>query len=41
MVGMSAIVRQLKREGDRAEKQLKAMDAALTAFATIYQIANP
>ena len=38
MAGVSSIVRQLKKERDRVEKQLKGLDAALTAFAGVYRM---
>ncbi len=36
MVDVSSIVRQLKQERDRVEKQLSGLNAALTAFAGVY-----
>jgi hypothetical protein len=36
MPNLSGLVKQLKRERDRVEKQLLGMDAALRAFAGVY-----
>ena|SRR5205809_1349270 len=36
MVKVSSIVKQLKQERDRVEKQLSGLNAALTAFAGVY-----
>jgi len=38
MAGVSSIVRQLKKERDLVAKQLSGIDAALTAFATVYRM---
>jgi hypothetical protein len=35
---VSSIVTKLKKERDRVQKQLKGLDAALTAFATMYRM---
>jgi hypothetical protein len=35
---VSAIIKQLKTERDRVHRQLKGLDAALTAFATMYRM---
>jgi hypothetical protein len=35
MANLSSIVKQLKKERDRAEKQLSGLNAALTAFAGV------
>ena len=36
MPNVSSIVRQLKQERDRVERQLSGLNAALTAFAGVY-----
>ena len=36
MANVSSIVKQLKKERDRVEKQLSGLNAALTAFASVY-----
>jgi len=36
MANLSSIVKQLKQERDRVEKQLSGLNAALTAFANVY-----
>ena len=36
MANVSSIVKQLKAERDRVEKQLSGMDAALRAFVGVY-----
>ncbi len=36
MPNLSSMVKQLKKERDRVQKQLSGMDAALRAFATVY-----
>jgi hypothetical protein len=36
MANLSGIVKQLKKERDRVEKQLSGLNAALTAFARVY-----
>jgi len=41
MAKMSGIVQQLKKERDRAEKQLSALNAALSAFVSSYKGAKP
>ena len=41
MVNVSGIVNQLKKERDRAEKQLSALNAALSAFVGAYKGAKP
>lgn len=38
MGNVSVIITQLKKERDRVETQLKGLDAALTAFATMYRM---
>jgi hypothetical protein len=38
MANVSSIVKQLKKERDRVQTQLKGIDAALTAFATVYRM---
>jgi hypothetical protein len=38
MANVSSIVAQLKKEKDRVEKQLKGLDAALTAFTGVYRL---
>ena len=38
MAGVSSIIRQLKKERDLVAKQLSGIDAALTAFATVYRM---
>ncbi len=38
MADVSSIVRQLKKERDLVAKQLSGIDAALTAFATVYRM---
>jgi len=38
MPNLSSLVKQLKKERDRVAKQLAGMDAALTAFATVYRL---
>jgi hypothetical protein len=38
MPNLSSLVKQLKKERDRVTKQLAGMDAALTAFATVYRL---
>lgn len=35
------IMEQLKKERDRVERQLSGLNAALTAFASVYSGANP
>jgi hypothetical protein len=41
MVNVSSIVRQLKQERDRVERQLSGLNAALTAFAGVYGGGKP
>jgi hypothetical protein len=36
MANLSGIVKQLKEERDRVERQLSGLDAALTIFAGVY-----
>ena len=36
MANLSSLVKQLKQERDRVEKQLSGLNAALTAFAGVY-----
>ena len=38
---MSSLVKQLRKERDRVEKQLSGMDAALRAFANVYGGGKP
>jgi hypothetical protein len=38
MGNVSPIVKQLKQERDRVETQLKGLNAALTAFASVYRM---
>jgi hypothetical protein len=38
MANVSSIITQLRKERDRVAKQLAGMDAALTAFATVYRM---
>ena len=38
MGNVSSIIAQVKKERDRVETQLKGLDAALTAFATVYRM---
>ena len=37
MVNLSGIVKQLRKERDRVEKQLSGLNVALTAFAAVYR----
>ena len=37
MANVSSIIAQLKQERDRVAKQLSGLNAALTAFANVYQ----
>jgi hypothetical protein len=41
VVNLSSIVRQLKKERGRVEKQLSGLNAALTAFASVYGGSKP
>jgi hypothetical protein len=41
MADVSSIVKQLKQERDRVEKQLSGMDAALRALAGVYSEGQP
>jgi hypothetical protein len=41
MPNLSSLVRQLKQERDRVEKQLSGLNAALTAFANVYGEGKP
>jgi hypothetical protein len=41
MADVSSILKQLKRERDRVEKQLTGLNAALTAFANVYGGGKP
>ena len=41
MANLSGIVRQLKKERDRVERQLLGLDAALKAFARVYGGSSP
>jgi hypothetical protein len=36
MASLSSLVKQLKKERDRVERQLSGLNAALTAFAGVY-----
>jgi hypothetical protein len=36
MANVSSIMKQLKKERDRVERQLSGLNAALTAFASVY-----
>ena len=36
MANLSSLVKQLKKERDRVERQLSGFNAALTAFANVY-----
>jgi hypothetical protein len=36
MANLSSLLKQLKKERDRVEKQLSGLNAALTAFAGVY-----
>lgn len=38
MPKLSGLIKQLKKERDRVERQLKGLDAALVAFATVYRL---
>ena len=41
MANVSSIIGQLKKERDRVEKQLSGLNAALTAFASVYGGGKP
>ena len=41
MVRLTGIVKQLKKERDRVEKQLSGLNAALAAFAGVYAGTKP
>ena len=41
MANLSSIVKQLKAERDRVEKQLSGLDAAIRAFANVYGAGKP
>jgi hypothetical protein len=41
MPNLSSIMKQLKKERDRVEKQLSGLNAALTAFAGVYGGGKP
>ena len=41
MANMSGIVKQLKKERDRVERQLSGLNAALSAFVGAYGAAKP
>jgi hypothetical protein len=41
MGAMSGIVKQLKRERDRVQKQLSGLNAALNAFTAVYTGTKP
>jgi hypothetical protein len=41
MVDVSSIIGQLKKERDRVERQLTRLNAALTAFANVYDGRKP
>jgi hypothetical protein len=41
MANVSSIIAQLKQERDRVEKQLSGLNAALTAFASVYGGGKP
>jgi hypothetical protein len=41
MANLSGIVKQLKKERDRLEKQLSGLNAALVAFAGVYRGMKP
>ncbi len=38
MANFASIVKQLQKERDRVAKQLSGLDAALTAFTTVYRL---
>ena len=41
MANVSSIVKQLRNERDRVERQLSGIDAALRAFASVYSGGRP
>jgi len=41
MANLSSILKQLKTERDRVERQLSGLNAALTAFAGVYSGGKP
>ena len=41
MINVSGIVKQLKKERDRVERQLSGLNAAISAFAGVYAGAKP
>jgi hypothetical protein len=41
MANVSSIMKQLKKERDRVEKQLSGLNAALMAFANVYSGGKP
>lgn len=41
MANVSSILKQLKKERDRVERQLSGLNAALTAFAGVYGVGKP
>jgi hypothetical protein len=41
VVNLSSIMKQLKKERDRVERQLSGLNAALTAFAGVYSNGHP
>jgi hypothetical protein len=41
MANLSSIMKQLRKERDRVEKQLTGLNAALTAFAGVYGGSTP
>jgi hypothetical protein len=41
MPNVSSIMKQLQKERDRIERQLSGLNAALTAFAGVYNRAKP
>jgi hypothetical protein len=41
MANLTSIMKQVKKERDRVEKQLSGLNAALTAFANVYGGGKP
>ena len=41
MANVSSIIKQLKQERDRVERQLSGLNAAITAFANVYGGGKP